>query len=393
MANNIDTLRKMEADALKGDGQIDATEARNLAKTAATPAEKKVVREMLAHDNFGAPKKAKDKTELNKLLGGNLPKSHTLAGAEIPGVKGAIVQRVFGEAGGYEDKHHAIAVARAAGSDNAMVVKGKNGRWYAVESNVNAAAAKGASTTVKDVLQVGKVDPATYDALKKKANAATGEARRAAWQEFAAYATGVPKGEVQVNFKGDAPSAGKVNISLDPGFDPEGRVPGFNPNKPEYVELGPKAFDRPANAVSTLGHEEIHGQHYRDTARLYKQYKDSKSKEPFRLWAAHNMKGGGKDPREVMKADIAAGFEDGAIAATELFAHIEAAKISFQTGDLTQARTDLAKVATLATLPLQATQSLAQDELRALRDSLPDGAREVFDEEVAKAKHGVLKGL
>jgi hypothetical protein len=274
-----------------------------------------------------------------------------------------------------------------------MVVKGKNGRWYAVESNVTAAGAKGSNAAVKDVLHVGKVDQTTYDSLKKKANAATGEARRTAWQEFAAYATGVPKGEVQVNFKDEPPSAGRVNISLDPNFDPEGRVPGFNPNKPDLVELGPKAFDRPANAVATLGHEEVHAQHYRDTAKLYKDYKDSKSKDTFRNWVANNIKGGGKDFKEMMKADVVAGFEDGAIAATELFAHIEAAKIAFQSGDLTQARTDLSKVRTLSTLPLLQTQMLAQDELKALRDSLPDGAREIFDDEVAKAKNGILKGL
>lgn len=104
------------------------------------------------------------------------------------------------------------------------------------------------------------------------------------------------------------------------------------------------------------------------------------------MWAAKNIK-------DVKQADIAAGFEDGALAATELFAHIEAAKVAFASGDLTQARTDLAKVRTLGVLPLTQTQDAAKKELIKLRDSLPADARKVFDEEVAKATKGMLKGL
>jgi len=397
MGNNIAALRKMETDALKGDGVIDFQEAKDLAKTAVTKQEKAVVSGMLANDNFRPPKKDAEKKELTKLLGGTtLPRSSPLAGQEIPGVKGAVIQRVLGDTGGYGSKHHAIAAARAAGLDNAMVVKGPKDKWYAVESDRSATGAKGSAGTIKDVLHVGKLDRATFDSLKTKIDGKTGAALKEAWKELAAYATGVPKNEVKVLFKGDTPENGKVNINLDPAFNPEGRVPGFDPNKPEYVELGPKAFDRPANAVATLAHEEVHAQHYRDTLELYGDYKKSKSHDSFRMWAAKNIKGS-KDPgianREVMKADIVAGFEDGAFAATELFAYVEAAKIAFQSGDLTQARTDLNKVRNLDVLPLNQTQSVAQEALRELRDRLPDGARDVFDDVVNDAKHGVLKGL
>lgn len=120
----------------------------------------------------------------------------------------------------------------------------------------------------------------------------------------------------------------------------------------------------------------------------------------LRKMEAEALKGDGridaqeaKNLAQAATTDVVAGFEDGASAATELFAHLEAAKVAFLSGDLTQARTDLAKLRTLSPLPLLQTQSLAQDELRALRDSLPDGAREVFDDEVNAAKSGVLKGL
>lgn len=126
--------------------------------------------------------------------------------------------------------------------------------------------------------------------------------------------------------------------------------------------------------------------HYRQTGKYYEQYKQSDSKDTFRMWAAKNVK-------DVKKADIIAGFEDGALAATELFAHLEAAKVAFASGDLTQARTDLAKIRTLPVLPLTQTQIAATEELIKLRDSLPADARKVFDEEVTKARAGMLKGL
>jgi hypothetical protein len=385
MGNSISQIRNMEADALKKDGQIDGKEAMDIAKVATTKEEKAVVADMFAHDKFEVSKK--ERNELEKLLGvKTLPAPHALVGASIPGVKGAFVQRTLGDTMGYESKHHAIAVARAAGLDNAMVVQDKAGKWHAVETNIAATGAGGKAGNIKDALHIGKLDQAKFDDLKAKVNAATGSDRIAAWEEFASYALGVPKGDIKVIGKGDAPVAGKVNINLSPDFDPEGRVPGFNPNKPDLVELGPKAFDRPANAVATLAHEEIHTSHYRQTSEYYDHYKKSGSHDSFRMWAAKNVK-------DVKKADIIAGFEDGALAATELFAHIEAAKVAFASGDLTQARTDLAKVRTLSVLPLTQTQMAATEELKKLRDSLPADARKVFNEEVAKASKGMLKGL
>lgn len=384
MGNSIARIRSMETDALKKDGQIDGKEAKDIANVATTKEERAVVTDMFARDKFEVSKK--ERNELEKMLGvKTLPAPHPLVGASIPGVKGAFVQRTLGDSMGYESKHHAIAVARAAGLNNAMVVQ-TSGKWHAVETNIAAPSAGGKAGNIKDALHIGKLDQAKFDDLKAKVNDATGSDRITAWQELASYALGVPKDEIQVIGKGDAPVAGKVNINLSPNFDPEGRVPGFDPKKPDLVELGPKAFDRPANAVATLAHEEIHASHYRQTGKYYEQYKESGSKDTFRMWAAKNVK-------DVKKADIVAGFEDGALAATELFAHLEAAKVAFASGDLTQARTDLAKIRTLSVLPLTQTQIAATEELIKLRDSLPADARKVFDEEVTKARAGMLKGL
>jgi len=179
-----------------------------------------------------------------------------------------------------------------------------------------------------------------------------------------------------------------VNINLSPDFDAEGRTANFDPKQPPWVQLGPAAFYRPANAAATLAHEEVHASHRRQALRLYNQYQDSKhGSDTFRQWVAKNVK-------DVKKADIAAGYADGTVGATELMAHLEAVKVAFLSGDLAQAKTDLQKVATLSTMPLRQTVEAAEAELKKLRDSLPANARAVFDEVAKKARGGnVLHGL
>jgi hypothetical protein len=89
------------------------------------------------------------------------------------------------------------------------------------------------------------------------------------------------------------------------------------------------------------------------------------------------------------------GYQDGkANAATELAAHVEAARVAFSSGDLAQARTDLQKVATLPNLPLLQTQLESIAVLKALRDSLSGDARGVFNQVAERAReNSVMKGL
>jgi hypothetical protein len=327
-----------------------------------------------------------DKKQLAKLLGVQaLPKQDALAGAELPGQKGVFIRRTLGETGGYETKNHALAVARAVGSDKAMVVEGKDGRWHAVETNTVGASAGGGTGKVMSAVLVGKVDPAKYETLRQAAMASRSEAD---WKKFASYALGVPAEEIHVIGKGDTPSSTGVNINLSPDFDAEGKTANFDPKQPPWVQLGPAAFDRPANAAATLAHEEVHASHRRQTLEVYKQYAGSKhGTDTFRQWAAKNVK-------DVKKADIVAGYADGTTAATELMAHLEAAKVAFLSGDLEQAKTDLKKVATLPNMPLRQTSDPAEAELKKLRDSLPADARAVFDEVAKRARSGnPLHGL
>ena len=161
-----------------------------------------------------------------------------------------MIQRSLGDPKGYETRNHALAWARAIGSDKAMVVLGSDKRWHAVETNNVGQSASGGTGKVASAILVGKIDPATYESLK---NAAMEKNDPEKWKTFAAYALGVPRDEINVVRQGDTPSNKHVNINLTRDFDAEGKTAGFDPAKPPWVQLGPKAFDRPANACADAG--------------------------------------------------------------------------------------------------------------------------------------------
>jgi hypothetical protein len=335
---------------------------------------------------LGAPQHAQYKNQGGP--GGPAPtKSASLVGAELPGQKGVTIQRELGDPKGYETKNHAMAWARASGLDAAMVVQDNHQRWHAVVTNKVAHDASGGTGKVASAIQVGKIDPDVYKDLKA---AAQKNNDPAAWKAFAAYALGIPESEINVVRKGETPADGKVNINLSPDFDAEGKTSGFHPKNPPWVQLGPQAFDRPANAAATLAHEEVHADHHRLTSKLWGQY-TAQDKTPtnleFRKWA--------QEKHGTPTADIVGGYQDGkANAATELAAHVEAARVAFSSGDLVQARTDLRKVATLPNLPLLQTQLESIGALKQLRDGLSGDARTAFNEVAEKAREGsVLKGL
>ena len=208
----------------------------------------------------------------------------------------------------------------------------------------------------------------------------------------------MPRNDIHIVTGNTEPSRTKVNINLTRDFNAEGKTAGFDPAKPPWVQLGPAAFNRPANACATLAHEEMHADHHRMTKPLYEQYqryKDShpKSKESFREWAMNEANKVAKaeksgDPMKIFqafrRAEIVAGMQDGTFGATELEAHVEAAKLAFASGDLQQARTDLNKVRTLPVMPGPQTQEVSIAALKELKASLSGDAIKVFNE-VAKA--------
>jgi hypothetical protein len=221
------------------------------------------------------------------------------------------------------------------------------------------------------------------------------------WKTFAAYALGVPRDEIDIVRDGDKPSREHININLTRDFDAEGKTAGFDPKNPPWVQLGPLAFDRPANACATLAHEEVHADHHRLTLPLYAKYQDylhdgGKGKDSFRQWAAHEANkvaaANKNDPEKVFeafrKADIVAGLQDGTFGATELEAHIEAAKVGFASGDLVQARTDLNKVGQRPAMPMPQTQEVSIAVLKDLRASLSGDALTAFDEVAKRAQAG-----
>ena len=330
--------------------------------------------------------------------GPQVGKADPLVGAELPGQKGVVIQRSLGDPKGYDTRNHALAWARAIGSDNAMVVRGNDKRWHAVVTDKAGKDASGGTGKVMTAIQVGKVDPVVYERLKKDAMEKNDPEK---WKTFAAYALGVPREEIDIVREGDVPSREHVSINLTRDFDAEGKTAGFDPKKPPWVQLGPKAFDRPANACATLAHEEVHADHHRLTQPLYARYQEymhenPKAKDSFRQWAANEANkvaaANRSDPDKVFeafrKADIVAGLQDGTFGATELEAHIEAAKVGFASGDLVQARTDLNKVGQRPTMPTSQTQEVSIAVLKELRASLSGDALNAFDEMAKKAQPG-----
>jgi hypothetical protein len=331
-------------------------------------------------------------------------KADPLVGTELPGQRGVVIQRSFGDPKGYDTRDHALAWARAMGSDKAMVVQDKDKRWHAVETSQVGRSVTNGKGDVISAIQVGKVDPAVYEDLRKKAMEKNDPEK---WKDFASYALGVPRDEIHVVTGDKEPSRTKVNINLTRDFNAEGRTAGFDPAKPPWVQLGPSAFDRPANACATLAHEEMHADHHRMTKPLYEKYqhyKEShpKSKESFREWATNEAdkiaKANKSDPMKVFqayrRAEIVAGMQDGSFGATELEAHVEAAKLAFASGDLVQARTDLIKVRTLPVMPSPQTQEISIAVLKDLKAGLSGDALKVFNEVVktAPANHMLRDG-
>lgn len=312
-------------------------------------------------------------------------KSDPLAGTTLPGqAEKVVVKRSLGDPRGYETKNHAIAWARAAGLDTAMVVR-RGDRWHAVETNVAGQSFSGAKGKITDGVKVGKLDPVVYERLKNDAfNEKDPSKLDAKWKALASYALGIPESEIKVIGKGDIPSSKHVNINLSPDFDAEGRAASFR--DPPWVQLGRAAFDRPANAVATLAHEEVHAGHRRLAIEWFDKYQQAPhGKMSFRDWMAEQTKGKGFEG--VRLAELVAGVQDGTYATTELEAHIEAARVAFASGDLTQARTDLNKVRTLPVLPAQLqTKEIYTAALKELRDGLSGDARKVFDEVVKTAR-------
>ncbi|MCC7182685.1 MAG: hypothetical protein IT509_03845 [Rhodocyclaceae bacterium] len=307
-------------------------------------------------------------------------------GQPVPG--GGKVAGEVGDPKGYETKNHALAWARTIGSDKAMVVKDAGGRWHAVVADKVAKGGTSTSGTVREAVPAGKgIEKGEFDTLRAAARAADARvsdpkhtdadvaARDLAWKTLASKTLGVDIADINIVTSGK-PVEGKVNINLSKGFDAEGRTANYD--QPGWVQLGPAAFDQPANALSTWAHEEVHLAHHDETARLYQQYQgDPKNTGPggFRDWLVRRP---GIDPN---KAEVIAGYQGGSTAATELAAHLEAVKVSFAAGDYDQARTDLTTLGNLKNLPTERLQMQAQSELVKFRNGLKDArARQVFDD-------------
>lgn len=181
------------------------------------------------------------------------------------------VVREVGSRAGYEDRLQAIAVARMAGAEPAVVVKGRDARWHALETTANAAAGLASAADNIDIRELVPLPSSRGLSGVGKTN----EAPKA----YLARALGLEAREVEPTASSSSRDARFININakLVPrglhGPEKTANEP-FAPEKKTAIELNRSLFERgdPREASSVLFHEVVHRLDYELTQRWATAY-------------------------------------------------------------------------------------------------------------------------
>lgn len=315
---SLTNLRDLENKAL-GNGSIDPSEAKSLIAEAKTPEEKRVLRDMLAHDNFN-PKARAMVTQAVK----NAPVASGLVGAKIGTYQSGktkldvMVSRELSPNEGYDNRLQALGAARASGVQNATVIQDPKGRWHAVETNIyyKPPGTPAVKTPFKSVESVPLPDAKRWGDLKKTASEKiqawqankTPENRKAAedaYKALMAESLGVDAGQINVISREDQAVGGKLNFMLDlPHGEATTGTSGytsFQPlatgkkdtavRNPSAITFGPQAFANPVHAGGVLVHESTHLQHQNRADEVLKDYRATGPKDTFTQYLLDRMNG------------------------------------------------------------------------------------------------------
>jgi len=225
---SLTNLRDLETKALVN-GSIDAAEAKNLIDAAKTPEEKRVLRDMLSHDNFNPKARAlvakavKDAPVASGLVGAKLG-TYAQGATKLD----VMVSRELSPNEGYDNRLQAQGAARASGVQNTTVIQDAKGRWHAVETNIyyQPPGTPAAKTPFKSVESVPLPDAQRWAGLKKTASEKiqawqankTPENRKAAedaYRALMAESLGVDAKQINVISREDQAVGGKLNFMLD----------------------------------------------------------------------------------------------------------------------------------------------------------------------------------
>ncbi|MBL8956140.1 MAG: hypothetical protein JNK82_35530 [Myxococcaceae bacterium] len=270
-------LRKWETGALEN-GAINAADVDALKKLIGSEKlgadEQATLKDILQHDAF------ESKAVRSKVQFASTEKPSPVLGKEV--ANGVFVKQSYSPVEGHRTKEQALAAARMSGADNAMAVKDRDGRWHAVAATkpVKAEAAKAGVATLHDC------PPAAYASMHKAAMAETDFAKKEAQlKKLASITYGVPEDDIKVLKVGDAPEAGKINISLDKDMQGAGQLTSgcncgkshenFNAgdkDKKYAVTVRADQLADPKKAAGVMFHELTHAEDYRRAQDVYAAY-------------------------------------------------------------------------------------------------------------------------
>ena len=266
--------------ALANDGVITQAEAKDLAALVKTAGDKAELRQVMSMDNFSPAAR----TELNKLLGSRpaadpSPFVGTRLGVNKHGEEVRVTREV-GSKQGYDEKEQAMAVARMAGAEPAAVVKGRDGKWHAVETTANfyagleAAADNSQVRGVQPMASSAELAELAREVKERRASGDTGGDFTAKQQLLAELTFGTS--DVQFNRTSTDRKAGVINLNADFALKhakhqraprglhgPEGAMdPDFAPGRKTAIEISLDELADPKSAQGVLFHEMTHKNDY-----------------------------------------------------------------------------------------------------------------------------------
>jgi len=213
--------------------------------------------------------------------------------------------REVGPLAGFATRELASAAARMAGAEPAAVVKGRDNRWHAVETNVNiygglrAASDNSAVRELHGLPSVARVSEVAAEVaqLQSEGRAGEADARR---RELAALALGTDR--VRTSSGGVDRQAGVVNVVTNLGargrHGPAGTLgDSFEPGRESAIELDVGVLANPRQAAEVLFHETEHKQDYLLADRWARQYvreghrwqSTPPAEQAFTLWLARQV--------------------------------------------------------------------------------------------------------
>jgi LysM repeat protein len=193
------------------------------------------------------------------------------------------IARTLSPVGGHATRMEAIAFARLTGADPAAVVKDREGKWHAVQTDKNFYGGFRASSDnplhqVEGLAHFDKAKLAEIqeDIDKARAKGDSDEVSRLQKSQ-AALIFGVQDSEINFIRNSSDRVAGKININSGQaggGMHGAERAPNsnFDPTRKSAMEISLKELGDPNNAPGIIFHENSHAKDYALTQHWVKQY-------------------------------------------------------------------------------------------------------------------------